>query len=133
MQPLGVHHAQVTHVALVGAQQPVVHQAGRLALEQHRGGVDGDHLVRVHCAVGAVRPQLGRVHEQAVGEAAPDAGRVPAAGLERQRQLGDTTVSENGLHPAGDTALRLTGLSPEILGDLPVSGLGIQLEWMLSQ
>lgn len=34
IQPLGVHHAEVSHVALVGVEQLSVHDAGRLAVEE---------------------------------------------------------------------------------------------------
>lgn len=50
-------------------------------MEEHRRGVDGHQLVRVHSAVGAVRLQLGGVHEEAVSQAAADVRRVGAGGL----------------------------------------------------
>lgn len=133
MQPLGIHHAQVAHVALVGAQQPVVHHAGRLAVEQHGGGVDGHPLVRAQRAVGAVGPQLGRVHEQAVRQAAPHARRVAAARLQGHRQLWGQGVRNNSLHARGDTALLHWALFRNPGGFCCVRMLGIQLEWMLIQ
>lgn len=81
VQPVCVHHAQVPHVALVGVQQPVVNHTGGFAVEEHRRGMDGHQLVGVHSAVGAIRLQLGSVHEEAVSQAAADVGGVRAGGF----------------------------------------------------
>ena len=80
VQPLGVHNAQVTHVALVGEEQLREHDAGRLAVEEHGGGMDGHWLVGVCGGVGPVRLQLSSAHEEAVRQASADALRVPPGG-----------------------------------------------------
>lgn len=43
--------------------------------------MDGHQLVGVHSAVGAIRLQLGGVHEEAVSQAAADVGGVRAGGF----------------------------------------------------
>lgn len=76
LQPLGVHQAQVAHVAARGVQQLVEHHVGWLGLEEDGGRVDAHGLVCVQGYVGAVRLQLRRVGEETVGQAAPHVAQV---------------------------------------------------------
>ena len=87
VQPLGVHDAQVAHVALVGEEQLRVHDAGRLAVEEDGRGVDGHRLAGVRGGIGAVGLQLGGAHEEAVRQAAADALCVPSRRRDRHGHL----------------------------------------------
>ena len=95
-QPLGVHEAEVPHVAARGVQQLVEHHVGRLGLEQHGGRVDGHALAGVQRHVGAVGLELGGVDEHPVGEAAPHARRVRPARLQLHVQLGGGRGCQRG-------------------------------------
>lgn len=87
VQPLGVHHAQVAHVALVGEEQLRVYDAGRLAVEEDGRGVDGHGLVGVRGGIGPIGLQLGGAHEEAVRQAAADALCVPSRRQDRHGHL----------------------------------------------
>lgn len=78
IQPLGIHHTEVSHVALVGVEQFSVHDAGRLAVEEDGRGVDGHRLVSVCGGIGTVRLKLSGAHEEAVSQAAADILHVPS-------------------------------------------------------
>lgn len=78
IQPLGVHHAEVSHVALVGVEQLSVHDAGWLAVEEDGRGVDGHWLVGVRSGIGTIWLKLGGAHEEAMSQAAADTLRVPS-------------------------------------------------------
>lgn len=81
VQPVGIHHTQVPHVALIGVQEFIVRDTGWLAMEKDRGGVDGHRLMGVSRGVAAIRLQLGCVHEKAIGEAAANISSVRSGGL----------------------------------------------------
>lgn len=95
VKPVSIDHAQVPHVALVRVEQLVVGDAGRLAVEEDGGGVNGHQLVRVGRGVGAVRLQLGRVHEEAVRQAAADVPCVGSGGFQRYGKLGGEAQNRN--------------------------------------
>lgn len=86
-QPVGVHQAQVPHVAAGRVQQLVEDHVRRLGLKEDGGRVDGDGLVGVQGQVAAVGLELGGVDEHSVRQAAADVLRLGAARLQLQIQL----------------------------------------------
>lgn len=86
-QPVGVHQAQVPHVAAGRVQQLVEDHVRRLGLKEDGGRVDGDRLVGVQGQVAAVRLELGGVDEHSMRQAAADVLRLGAARLQLQIQL----------------------------------------------
>lgn len=69
-EPVGVHQAQIPHVAAGRVQQLVEDHVRRLGLEQDGGWVDSHGLTGVQSQVAAVGLQLGGVDEHPVGKAA---------------------------------------------------------------
>jgi len=102
-QPVGVHQAQVPHVAAGRVQQLVEDHVGRLGLEQDGGRVDGHGLVGVQGQVAAIGLQLGCIDEQPMGKAATGAPRVRPARLQLHVELADQRAERDALAHNNDS------------------------------
>mmetsp|Transcript_34640 Transcript_34640/g.59687 ORF Transcript_34640/g.59687 Transcript_34640/m.59687 type:complete len:381 (-) Transcript_34640:1079-2221(-) len=87
-QPLQTHHRHRANVVTRGEHELLEQHPGRLGVE-HRGRVDGDHLVVLHRQVVALLLQVSHLHEQARSQAAANVRVVVRAAEVRahQRQL----------------------------------------------